>query len=35
MATPEREDFLNEDPEIPGQKVVLLSFLSPETVLDR
>jgi hypothetical protein len=33
MATPEREDFLNEDPEIPGQKVVLLSFLSPEKVL--
>ena len=29
----EREDFLNEDPELPGQKVVLLSFLSPEKVL--
>jgi hypothetical protein len=29
----EREDFLDEDPEISGQKVVLLSFLSPEKVL--
>jgi hypothetical protein len=29
----EREDFLNEDPEISGQKVCLLSFLSPEKVL--
>jgi len=29
----EHEDFLNEDPEISGQKVVLLSFLSPEKVL--
>ena len=29
----EHEDFLNEDPEIPGQKVCLLSFLSPEKVL--
>jgi hypothetical protein len=29
----EREDFLNEDPEIPGQKFCLLSFLSPEKVL--
>jgi hypothetical protein len=28
-----REDFLDEDVEIPGQKVVLLSFLSPEKVL--
>jgi hypothetical protein len=31
MAT--REDFLDEDTEIPGQKVCLLSFLSPEKVL--
>ena len=29
----EREDFLTEDPEIPGQKFCLLSFLSPEKVL--
>lgn len=29
----EREDFLEEDSEIPGQKYVLLSFLSPEKVL--
>lgn len=27
------EDFLDEDTEIPGQKYVLLSFLSPESVL--
>lgn len=30
-----REDFLEEDPEIPGQKFVLLSFISPETVLQQ
>jgi hypothetical protein len=29
----EREDFLEEDGEIPGQKFCLLSFLSPEKVL--
>ena len=29
------EDFLDEDPEIAGQKFVLLSFLSPENVLTR
>lgn len=29
----EREDFLGEDVEIPGQKFCLLSFLSPEKVL--
>jgi hypothetical protein len=29
----EHEDFLEEDTEIPGQKYVLLSFLSPEKVL--
>jgi len=34
MAT-EKEDFLNEDPEITGQKFVLLSFLSPEKVLTK
>jgi hypothetical protein len=28
-----REDFLEEDQEIPGQKFCLLSFLSPEKVL--
>jgi hypothetical protein len=34
MSAPEpREDYLNEDPEIPGQKFCLLSFLSPEKVL--
>ena len=33
MASEEREDFLNEDPAIPGQKWCLLSFLSPENVL--
>jgi len=31
----EREDFLTEDPEIPSQRWCLLSFLSPEKVLDR
>jgi hypothetical protein len=29
------EDFLGEDTEIPGQRYVLLSFLSPEKVLDK
>jgi len=29
----EKEDFLEEDQEIPGQKYCLLSFLSPEKVL--
>jgi hypothetical protein len=29
------EDFLDEDTEIPGQRFVLLSFLSPEKVLDK
>ncbi len=33
MSNTAREDFLDEDVEIPGQKVVLLSFLSPEKVL--
>ena len=28
------EDFLDEDPEISSQKIVLLSFLSPEKILD-
>jgi hypothetical protein len=31
----DREDFLTEDPEIPSQRWTLLSFLSPEKVLDR
>lgn len=37
MSGPEavREDFLEEDPEIPGQKFVLLSFISPEAVLQQ
>lgn len=30
-----REDFLDEDPEISGQRFVLLSFISPEAVLQR
>jgi hypothetical protein len=30
-----REDFLDEDNEIPGQRYTLLSFLSPEKVLER
>jgi hypothetical protein len=30
-----REDFLDEDNEIPSQRYVLLSFLSPEKVLTR
>jgi hypothetical protein len=29
----EREDFLTEDVEIPGQKYCLLSFISPEKIL--
>lgn len=29
------EDYLDEDQEIPGQKFVLLSFLSPESVIAR
>ena len=29
------EDFLDEDPEISGQRYVLLSFISPEKVLER
>ena len=29
------EDFLHEDPEIPSQKYALLSFLSPNKVLDK
>jgi hypothetical protein len=32
MSKPE-EDFLSEDPEISSQKIVLLSFLSPEKIL--
>ena len=28
-------DFLDEDREIPSQRFVLLSFLSPENVLER
>lgn len=34
MSAPVREDYLEEDPEIRSQKFVLLSFLSPENVLD-
>jgi Family of unknown function (DUF5832) len=29
------EDYLDEDPEIPGQKYALVSFVSPEEVLGR
>lgn len=32
---PVKEDFLDEDKEIPGQRFALLSFLSPEKVLAR
>jgi len=32
---PVKEDFLDEDAEIPGQRFCLLSFLSPEKVLAR
>lgn len=32
---PVAEDFLDEDPEIPSQKYALLSFLSPNKVLDK
>jgi hypothetical protein len=35
MAAPVKEDFLDEDNEIPGQRFCLLSFLSPEKVLAR
>ena len=31
---PVKEDFLEEDPEIRSQKFVLLSFLSPESILE-
>ena len=34
-ANAEREDFLTEDPSVPGQNFCLLSFLSPEKVLSR
>lgn len=33
MSTTAREEFLEDDPEITGQKFCLLSFLSPEKVL--
>ena len=33
MPEHDEEDFLTEDPEISSQKVVLLSFLSPEKIL--
>jgi hypothetical protein len=32
--TEEKEDFLTEDAEISSQKIVLLSFLSPEKILE-
>jgi Family of unknown function (DUF5832) len=35
VVEPVVEDFLDEDDEIPGQRYVLLSFLSPEKVLDK
>jgi hypothetical protein len=34
MSAPVKEDYLEEDPEIRSQKFVLLSFLSPENVLE-
>ena len=33
MPNEEKEDYLTEDPDIPSQKVVLISFLSPEKIL--
>ena len=33
MSKQQEEDFLSEDPEISSQKIVLLSFLSPEKIL--
>ena len=33
MSTEPVEDYLMEDAELPSQKVVLLSFLSPEKIL--
>jgi hypothetical protein len=33
MSTEQKEDYLSEDPDIPSQKVVLISFLSPEKIL--
>jgi hypothetical protein len=35
MPVEEREDFLDCDPEIPGQKFALISFISPEKVLQK
>jgi len=35
MSAPVKEDFLDEDNEIPGQRFALLSFISPEKVLAR
>jgi hypothetical protein len=35
MSAPVKEDFLEEDLEIRSQKFVLLSFLSPENVLEK
>jgi len=35
MANTVREDYLNEDPDIPGQKFCLLSFISPENILKK
>ena len=35
MSAPTKEDFLDEDNEIPGQRFALLSFISPEKVLAR
>ena len=35
MSNTVREDYLNEDPDIPGQKFCLLSFISPENILKK
>lgn len=35
MSSSQEPDFLEEDVEIPSQRFVLMSFLSPEKVLDR
>jgi hypothetical protein len=35
MSHEEKESFLNDDPDIPSQRWCLLSFISPENVLNR
>ncbi len=35
MSNEEKESFLSDDPDIPSQRWCLLSFISPESVLNR